>query len=201
MSTEQLNEIYAQHCGDRTSDIFDYMGLLGEMSKGFEHITEMGVREVNTTWAFMWGLANSSYTRRRLVSYDLAYHPNIELAKTVAAENNVDFTFIQGNSIEVQIEQTNMLFIDTEHTYQHLHKELTLHSNNVTSCIFIHDTSGVYGAWEDWPYNHPRRGELANHPTKYGMWAGVVDFLNENASWRLVERYEVGNGLTIIERV
>lgn len=196
----ELQRIYEEHRDRPDSDIKEYMDMLFEVSKECYHITEMGVREVNTTWAFLYGLFLSEKQPKRLVSYDLYYHPNIELASKIAIESGVDFEFIKGNTGEVVIEHTNLLFIDTEHTYQHLMKELRLHSDRVSNYIFVHDTSGVYGTKEDWPFDHSRRGELASFPEKYGMWAGCQDFVKENPEWEIVMRYTDGNGMTILGR-
>ena len=67
--------------------------------------------------------------------------------------------------------------------------------------IAIHDTSGTYEAWEDWPSDHERRGALKDSPEKYGMWRGVVDFLEENKDWTLHKRHEENYGMTILSRV
>jgi len=194
----ELQRIYEEHRDRQDSDIKEYMEMLFEVSKECYHITEMGVREVNTTWAFMYGLSLSGKEWNRLVSYDLYWHKNIEIAQRVARENEIDFTFVQGNTAEVSIEYTNLLFIDTEHTYQHLMKELRLHAGKVSSYIFVHDTSGVYGTREDWPWDHPRRGSLTKE--QYGMWAGCCDFVKENSEWEIVMRYTEGNGMTILGR-
>jgi hypothetical protein len=67
----------------------------------------MGVREVVSTWAFLHAKPS------RLVSYDLFTSSNISLAKQAAKEIEVDFTFIQANVLDVVIEETDLLFIDT----------------------------------------------------------------------------------------
>ena len=194
----ELETIYIEHRDRQDSDIKEYMEMLFEVSKECFHITEMGVREVNTTWAFLYGLSLSGKQPKRLVSYDLYYHPNIDIAKRVAKDNSIDFTFLVGDTGAVSIEPTNLLFIDTEHTYQHLWKELCLHAGKVSNYIFVHDTSGVYGTSEDWPWNHPRRGSLTKE--QYGMWAGCCDFVKENPDWEIVTRYTDGNGMTILGR-
>jgi hypothetical protein len=201
MSVETIKQQYEQHC-QTPSDIYEYLPVLSHIvtEGGFHHVTEFGVRDVNSTWGFLWGLCTSTYPATVLRSYDLVRHQNVDLVESAVVGTKVDFKFALGNTAEIDIEPTHVLFIDTEHTYQHLWLELNRHAHNVTNLILVHDTSGPYANWEDWPADHPRRGDLAKFPERYGMWPGCVDWCKEHIEWRIIQRYEVGNGLTIMER-
>lgn len=201
-----LNSYYEETC-KRSCDIQPYQSLLSEFAQKCSHVTEMGIGPfhlgLNSTWCLMHGLSNSDYdnSEKKYIAIDLDdANTNIIHAGEVLGNVDIDFKFIVSNSVEIEIEKTDLLFIDTDHRYQHLMKELKLHSPNVSKYIVIHDTSGKYEQWEDWPYDDESRGELRNSPEKYGLWPCVVDFLKENNEWELLIRGEEANGMTVLQR-
>ena len=201
---DKLKE-YFDIAKNKNSDMFPYIPILCKFAQESCHITEMGIGpvqyELNSTWGLLYGLSLSSCASKTYIAYDIIdenYH--ILNAKEVATSEGIDLEFILANTIEIEIKNTDLLFIDTDHRYQHLTKELTLHSPKVSKFIILHDTSGKYENWEDWPYDHEFRGELKNYPEKYGMWPAVIDFLNDNKDWKLHQRFIEGNGLTILSR-
>lgn len=152
----------------------------------------------------MHGLLKSkgSNDNKKYIAIDLIdENTNILNAKEISESVGINFEFIVSNTIEIEIDKTDLLFIDTDHRYQHLMKELELHNENVSKYIIIHDTSGKYENWEDWPFDHENRGELKNNPNKYGLWPCVVDFIDQNPNWKLLERGQEGNGMTVLQRI
>jgi hypothetical protein len=138
----------------------------------------MGVRWVVSTWALL------AAKPKKLISYDINYHPNIEQVK--AAETETDFTFIKADVLTVDIEPTDMLFIDTWHIARQLKEELRLHANKVRRYLVFHDTT-TFG----------NRGEDGGD----GLWPVIDSFVNDNPDWVIKERLTNNNGLTILERV
>ena len=208
----QLEQNFIETC-NRQNDLTPYCPLLDHMAAHVSSVVEMGIGPLNlglnSTWGLLHGLYRSEIKNpKKYVAIDYPQHiPNNPLnthifyAQNIARELGIDFNFIEANSIEVSIEETDLLFIDTDHRYQHLIQELILHSPKVKKYIIMHDTSGFYGHREDLPYDHEKRGELKNSPEKYGLWPCVVDFLNDNKEWKLLHRYEDNSGMTIIERI
>lgn len=101
----------------------------------------------------------------------------------------IDFEFVLGDTLKIQIPDTELLFIDTLHTYVQLSQELSLHANNVKKWIIIHDTEscGDY--------------TLDSVGTKVGgLKYAIEEFLDGNKDWRMVKQYTNNNGLTILER-
>lgn len=183
---------YQKHC-DRYSDIHEHLPTLYKYATECNHVTEMGVREVVSTWAFLHAKPS------RLVSYDLFTSSNIPSAEQAAKEVGVDFTFIQANVLDVTIEETDLLFIDTWHKYGQLSQELLMHCNAVRKYIVLHDTTkyatqdeGTWGRYND---------QRTEGKQKTGLWAAVEEFLEQHPEWTLKERYLNNNGLTILERV
>jgi hypothetical protein len=60
-----LEEIYNEKCADIHSDIFEHLPTLKRYAKECEHITEMGVRWVVSTYALMMGKP------KKLISIDI----------------------------------------------------------------------------------------------------------------------------------
>lgn len=50
------------------------------------------------------------------------------------------FCFIQASTLDIEIDETDLLFIDTQHTYAQLIAELRKHHSKVRRWIALHDT-------------------------------------------------------------
>lgn len=177
-----VNEKYLKYCKE-ISDINEHMPTLYQYALECKHITEMGVRNVVSTWAFLNAKPDT------LISYDIHTSSNIKEVYTAAAEINTKFTFIQSDVLKTNIEDTDLLFIDTLHQYNQLTKELNMHANKVRKYIIFHDTS-------KFEYRDEYTDSLG------GLWPAIETFLEKNKNfWKLKERYTNNNGLTVIERI
>ena len=92
-----LQKIYDTFCAKK-SDINEHLPVLKKYADHCDHITEMGVRSVVSTFAFI--LAKP----KKLISIDL-FHPaqygdnyRLDLISTYAKDNNIDFVFCQTGS-------------------------------------------------------------------------------------------------------
>jgi hypothetical protein len=176
-----IDKHYSHYCS-RRSDINEHMPTLYQYALECKHITEMGVRDVVSTWAFL--KANPT----RLISYDIMRSKNIDNAIIAAKEKGIEFEFHQKNVLNVDIEDTDLLFIDTLHQHDQLTQELNLHADKVRKYIIFHDTSKF--AYTD---------EVTGN--KGGLWPAIETFLSNHPEWQIKERYTNNNGLTIIERL
>lgn len=145
------------------------------------HITEMGVRSVVSTWAFL------QPAPARLICYDIEYHPNIEKALIAAKESNIQMDYILKDVLRTEIEETDFLFLDTWHVYDQVKQELAKHASKVRKYIGFHDTTSY-----EWS------GEGQNMK---GIWPAIQEFIGTHPEWILKERFTNNNGLTILERV
>ena len=162
-------------------DINEHLTTLHSYALQCNHITEMGVRNVVSTWAFLYAKPKT------IISYDITSSENIFLAYEYAKKHNIDFTFIQNNVLDIKIAPTELLFIDTLHQYKQLKQELNLHSQYVSKYIIFHDTS-KFGVID----------ELTGQAG--GLQPAIDEFLSTNSEWKLKERFTNNNGLTIIQR-
>lgn len=178
---------------NKPGDINEHFDTLKKYSLECSHITEMGVRNVVSTWAFL--AANP----KKYIGIDFLPCP-YELAGFLAKERGIDFTFIQGDTIDpnFDIEPTELLFIDTNHIYRQLIKELRKYNEKVTKYIIMHDTTCFgYVDQERWDEYSTLVGEPIE---KQGLWTAIEEFLGENPKWELLERFTHNNGLTILHR-
>ena len=159
------------------SDINEHLPTLRDLASECESITEMGVRYIVSTWAFAEGLKNGG----KLLSIDIK-HPKEYGATLTPIENHckskgILFGFFEGDTLAINIESCDMLFIDTLHTYEQLKGELARHSDKAKKYIVLHDTTSCPD-----------------------MYIAVEEFLKEGV-WEIQKRYTNNNGLTILKRV
>lgn len=191
---KELEKIYLEKINN-PSDINEHLFTLKEYASQCSHITEFGVRGVVSTYAFMMGGPN------KLISYDI--HPvenfgvSREYLKELALSNKVEFHFLIGNTLEIEIEPTELLFIDTWHKYGQLKEELKLHSNKVSKYLIFHDTTSYEfsdeGTWNVYHDIKPLETQ------KTGLWPAIEEFLNDNNEWVIKEKFTNNNGLTILK--
>lgn len=189
-----LEDLYA-NASKRASDINEHMETLVKYGSECKHITEMGVRAISTTYAFM------KAEPKEIISYDLEspdyYGGSLEEGMEVAQSVGIDWKFIQKDVLKVNIEPTELLFIDTFHAYDQLTQELSLHSDKVSKYIILHDTT----SFENFDEPITSLNSLGKPTTGFGLWRAVEEFLEGNSNWELVERFTHNNGLTILGRV
>jgi GT2 family glycosyltransferase len=165
-------------------DINELFPILRRYASRCNHITEFGVRGVFSTYAFL------ASKPKKMISYDIYTSTNIKEACDVSKENNIDFKFVEKNVLETQIEETDLLFLDTRHTYYQLSQELKLHAGKVRKYILMHDT-----------FTFGEKDEIEEKGSeKHGLSIAIKEFLEENPHWKMIEKIDESNGLTILER-
>lgn len=177
-------EMYNYHC-NTPSDINENLYLLKEVAEQCEHVTEFGVRTVVSTWALL-----AAYPKK-LISYDILYHENIEKAKKLSAIENINFSYFIQDVIkqDFSIEETDFLFIDTKHTYKQLKHELAQHASKVRKFIGFHDivTFGLVNEFNE-------KSEPA------GLMSAITEFLETNKAWSIEHVKYNNNGMMILKK-
>lgn len=173
--TDKLKEKFS--LAEQTSpDIGMFMPTLQQYAKECNHITEFGVRWIVSTWGLLSGLPKT------LHSYDInhpsVHNANIEEVYNIAEENNIKYKFTLASTLDIIIEQTDLLFIDTDHTYEHLKKELSLHHSKVNKYIICHDTIAFSN-----------------------MFPAITEFLDQHKEWNVKEHLTNYPGLIILEKI
>jgi hypothetical protein len=169
------------------SDINQHLPYLLDLAQQCSHITEFGVRQGYSTRTFL-------YADKILRSYDLEIDDELNKLFNFAKQNNKNVEYIKANVLNIHIEQTDMLFIDTWHQYDQLKKELNKHARNVNSYIVLHDTFtfGIKGE------NFSGTEHLEN---PVGLLPALIEFMIENPEWKFKYHTINNNGLTVIQRI
>ena len=184
-----------------------YMDKLYIYASKCDHITEMGVAVVCSTWAFL------AAKPKRLVSIDIDPNCPVQPVREAAERTGVDFEFVVGDTNHgvttslnpenpystngvfdasgdaipyYDCEPTDLLFIDTYHHHDSLKKEFELHADKARKYIILHDT-----------ISFGYKGEGTD--TK-GLQPAINEFLANNTQW--VKEWEdlQWPGLMILKR-
>ncbi len=193
----KINEIYENHVNKpnqfKSVDINEHLPTLKSYSEKYNHITEMGVRWGSSTIAFLEGGTS------KLISYDIQITNEIKhiinLSKTIETE----FIFNEQDTLSIDIETTDVLFIDTLHTYNQLYNELIKHSEKVKQHILLHDTVS-FREKDEVLYNHASDLVKNIKNNKKGLYAAVIDFISTNVDWYIEKEYVNNNGLMVLSR-
>ena len=187
-----IEEYYIESC-KTPSDINEHLPTLKKYAEMSDHITEMGVRTVVSTFSLILGKP------KKMISIDIK-HPcvfnacdRIKTVEEYSKNNNINYNFILANTLDIEIENTDLLFIDTLHTYEQLKKELEIHSNKVNKYIIFHDT-------ELFSNKNEVIDGIQTTQRKNGLLPAIDEFLEENLNWKIIEKFVNNNGLTIMER-
>jgi len=154
--------------------------------EGIQSVVEIGTRGLCSTCAFLKAKVKNitTYDICDITSmFPIKYNEFLECSK----ELNLNFIFIQEDSLKAEIQQCDILFLDTVHTYNQVSQELKRHSNKVKKHIIIHDTC----CSEIDP--EIQSGE--------GVTKAISDFLEKNNCWKITYETKESQGLTILSRL
>lgn len=192
MKPEILVDRFYKHC-HKPSDIHEHMPTLKMYANECDTVVEMGVRGIVSTYAFL--MSNC----KKLTSIDIAdpsvHGGNIQEIYDIALSAGIDFKFIQSDTLKVEIEPTDLLFIDTLHAYDQLKQELALHANKAKKYIIMHDTV-TFGE-----YGHTAEDPANRYANVKGLNFAIQEFLEAHRNeWAYDRIYYNCNGLTVLKR-
>jgi hypothetical protein len=138
-----------------------------------DSVVEFGVYTGLSTCAWIMGQPKT------VRSYDITskYLSVLDQLSAGAKELGVDFEFNIADSLKIEIEPTDLLFIDTVHTRDHCLAELERHGDKTKKYIVLHDPS-------DWP----------------GVFEAVICYLKNHREWHIIEHCNKNSGLVVLER-
>ena len=113
------------------SDINEHVEILRSYANKCQSVTEFGVRTGISTRAFV------ASNVPKIRCYDLYIDPTVSLLVKQAEKEGKDILYSANDTRALDIEQTDLLFIDTEHSYAQLKAELTRHHSKVNKYIEI----------------------------------------------------------------
>ena len=164
------------------TDISEHLTTLRRYADVCEHVTEMGVRHGISTVAFL------SSAAKAVVSYDIREEPEVAMLRELCRQAERDWVFHLEDSRQCTIAETDLLFIDTYHYYEHLRTELDRHGASARKFIVMHDTEIYkYRSTED-------------RDDQRGLMTAIEEFLTSNPEWFMLEHFTNQYGLTILQR-
>nr|WP_165864236.1 hypothetical protein [Capsulimonas corticalis] len=162
------------------SDISEHLPYLFRLASTVNHVTEMGTRTGQSTAAFVHA------GPKRIVAYDLVRHQEVDKVEQAAIACGIDFIFHEQDVLQAQIEDTDLLFLDTWHVEEQMRQELALHAGKARRFIVLHDTQTF--------------ADLGETAVMGGVWPPITDFLRASPEWHILEHFPNNNGLTVLAR-
>jgi hypothetical protein len=159
------------------SDINEHLENLRDLAKDCDSVVEMGVRYCVSTWAFIEGLKEGTKLTSIDIKHPKEYNGDLDAVEKACKEKGIDFTFIEGDTTQITIDKCDLLFIDTDHTYVQLKKELELHGNKAQKYLAFHDTVSC----------------------ETELMPAIEEFMKENPRWRVFAHYKNNNGVLVLE--
>ena len=148
-----------------------------ELSSQCERVVEFGMRHRVSTVALLAGQP------RHLLTIATRNDPAFTALHKFAGNTKFEYRF--GTSLDTDVPECDLLFLDTRHTADHLSQELLKHASQVRRWLVFHDTE-VYG----------ETGEDGGP----GLIPALRDFLQREPQWHVVSHTAVNHGLTVISR-
>ena len=175
-----FEQLYQQACIQQT-DIHEHLPVLSDLASQCSHVTELGVGTAQSTRAFL-------RHDIEIHSYEYAPLPGIEDFFKQCKESGRNVTLHIADTRSITIDPTDMLFVDSLHSYDQVFTELTLHAPQVRKFIGFHDTT-LFEFRDEFD------------PNGRGIWPAIEDYMKSHPEWEFVERRTNNNGLTIYKRV
>lgn len=165
-----------------SSDISAHLPFIEYIAYKCNHCTEFGTRDCFSTAALISGCKGT------VISYDLNIGGTVQQLAAIK-ELPCDWRFVQVDTLEpaFEIDRTDLLFIDTLHTYNQVKGELAKHAHKVNKYIMFHDT-----------YSHGIRS--LDIPGEEGILRAITEFLDQNNEWELIYEVRFNHGLIMVEK-
>jgi hypothetical protein len=189
------------------SDLHQHIPTFYKYALDCTHITEFGVRWVTASWSFLKGLTDNVYKKqKKMVGVDKKRHKNVDLFESMCKKHNIEYDFIEGNSAYVKIEETDLLFIDSWHTYGTMKRELHNNHHKVRKYMLFHDviTDASYSESVRFNWNIEQQSKESGYSEDeifIGIVPAIKEFLNKHPEWRVKEFFRNNNGLLVLERI
>lgn len=187
-----LEELYQQHCKSGTA-IAAHLPRLRALAAGCTFVAEFGVKSGASSTALLLGAEYVS-------SFDIVESAQAKALKALVGDR---WNYQIEDSRTVTAGSTDLLFIDSLHTYAQVQAELSRHADHVKRYLIFHDTItfGSVGAKGEtgeqiWPY---QRGQSVRLEA-LGIRPAIDELMIRDPTWRIVAHYTDSHGLLVLER-
>lgn len=166
------------------SDIVLHLPVLQFFASLCEHVTEFGTRDGHSTTALIAG------SRREVHSYDISRSPIVGVLESLTLPCSWEFHRGDTSDVSLGVQETDLLFIDTLHTYVHVKKELALWGRKARKFLAFHDT-----------FTCGQVDLSGPDPRAKGILPAIEEFLAQyHGEYSTVFRTNHNNGLWVLAR-
>lgn len=176
-------QVYTEYCLE-PSDLNEHLPTLYNLALECVSITEFGVGFGKSTRAFLYALTTTMGT---LNSYDIMLHDGVQDLFDEANKEGLAALFHLQSTLDCDINETDLLLVDSHHTYAQVKGELEKHSDRVKKFIVFHDTQ-LYGI------SGQDHGSV-------GIMPAINEWMDSHPQWRIKQEYYNNNGLLVVERI
>ena len=162
---------------NESSDINEHVDVIFKYTKGCNIAVSLGIGKGDAAFALLLGCQ---------------HHISIDPNPSQDTLNFLNDYFgskssyrIQSTKEDLDIEEFDVLFVDSFHNADYVGQELKTHAHKVNKFIIFHDTF-IYG----------KTGEDGTE----GILKPINDFLNENDKWEIIYETDINNGLIILAK-
>lgn len=168
------------------SDIVLHLPVLEYYASLCDHVTEFGLRGADSTVALLAGCHGEVH------SYDIEVSPGVKLIEeTTGLPARWEFHLGDTGSSLTEVAETDLLFLDTLHTYDHLKLELQHHGRKARKFLAFHDTETC-----------GQKDVSGSRPDARGIVPAIEEFLaRHEGQYETVYRTSACNGLWVLRRV
>ncbi len=192
VSVAALERLYASYCQSAAA-IAPHLPRLRALGQGRSLVVEFGVKRGMSSTAWL-------LSAQHVISYDITPTPQARELKELVPE----WDYRLQDTVEADIPECDLLFIDSLHTFAQVDAELRRHADRVRQMLVFHDvtTFGEVGAVGEtgkqaWTY----RAGGGSVPLAYqGIRPAIDALMIRDASWHIAARYVDGHGLLVLER-
>lgn len=178
-----LYKEYVQFCGIG-SDINEHMPVIYDLACKCQTTMEFGVGYGRSTRAFIAALLKTNGSHN---SYEIKQLEGVGELFTRALEHKLNAMFRLQNILTTEIEEVDMLLVDSHHTYIQVKAELELHGNKVNKYILFHDTVLFGDEGQD-------MGSLGIRPA-------IDEWMEQHPEWVIIEERLNNNGMLVIGKM
>jgi hypothetical protein len=177
-------EAVFDHCQSRPRDLDQHMKTLRDLAMKVDRITEFTARRESTV-AFAAGLSQKGAA---LTSYQSENDTVLaKLNGLLPSDKSVTVHRCDNSDSIATIEETDLLFLDTEHTYDKLSEELRKFGPSTKRFIVCHDTAEFGESGTD--------GRPA-----FGLMTAIRDYCKDHREWSVIRHDMHQYGLTVLGR-
>ncbi len=189
-----LETLYTQHCRSGTA-IALHLPWLRALGNSLSDVIEFGVKGGASSSAWLLGAEH-------VTSYDIVSTVEARQLEQLAQSR---WTYRIQSSLEAPVQECDLLFIDSLHTFAQCDAELRRHADLVRRYLVFHDTLtfGSVGADGEsgrqlWDYR-THRGESVPE-TALGIRPAIDQLMMRDSSWRVGNHHLDSHGLLTLER-